>query len=436
MALTEVLRQYGNEAISLHVPGHHNGTIGNLDLELSYDSTEISGLDDYHHPEGIIKDAEIQLSRHDDYESKFLVGGTTAGILSVIHAANGRLAVMRNAHKSVFNALDLIRGSAYILPTVTSHKTNQYVSVDLSKINIEELNDVKLAVLTYPNYFGETYDIAKVIDYFHQLGIEVLVDEAHGAHFDISRNFPCSSIQYGADYVVQSYHKTLPSLTMSSVIHINKNAVLKKEVYRYLTMLQSSSPSYLLMSSLDQAHYFYKSFKDNLFFIKRKRLIEVLSSHYDVIEMADPLKIFITSNHCSGEEIRNSIEMHHIYTELTTVNGVLLVLPLWHEGDGFPFDLLIQKIQKIRVPNSGFEAKKIFLPVCDGKFTSDPSISYRSIPIEEAVGYCVHDSLIPYPPGIPFVIAGEKLTLEQVEYLKHHPSKIHGMINGHINIIE
>lgn len=436
MTLTEVLKQYGDDAISLHVPGHHNGTIGSLDLKLSYDSTEITGLDDYHHPEGVIKEAEGRLSRHRYYESKFLVGGTTAGILSVISAVRGRCAVMRNAHKSVFNGLTLNHLSAYLLPTVLSNNTKQYVAVDLDSINEDELKDVRLAVLTYPNYFGETYDIESVIRYFHERNIEVLVDEAHGAHFDITSNFPHSAIGWGADYVVQSYHKTLPALTMSSVIHIHNNARFKDEVYRYLTMLQSSSPSYMMMSSLEQAHEFYCAYDDGLFFKKREQLIDVLRTKFNVIVMDDPLKLYVTREGCTGEMIREAIEQQQIYTELSTMDGVLLILPLWHENDAFPFDELLNRIQHIEIQAGEESLMEVSLPVTDGIFLPIESASSRSISLEQAVGHRAYNSLIPYPPGIPYVLAGEVVTEEHVEYLKLLPSKTHGMINGKMNIIE
>lgn len=159
------------EPISLHVPGHHYNTIGHLsEVQFKYDVTEIEGMDDYHHPESIILESEKKLTRNQLYESKYLVGGTTSGILSAIlgflhksqHVDGYRIAIMRNAHKSIINAINIAKANTYILPTKISEATNEYSGVDLDQVNHDILKNVEVVVLTYPNYFGETYHIKKL----------------------------------------------------------------------------------------------------------------------------------------------------------------------------------------------------------------------------------------------------------------------------------
>ncbi|SUK31677.1 Arginine decarboxylase / Lysine decarboxylase [Staphylococcus aureus] len=133
----------------------------------------------------------------------------------------------------------------------------------------------KLAVLTYPNYYGETFNVEEVIKSLHQLNIPVLIDEAHGAHFGL-QGFPDSTLNYQADYVVQSFHKTLPALTMGSVLYIHKNAPYRENIIEYLSYFQTSSPSYLIMASLESAAQFYKTYDSTVFFDKRAQLIECL----------------------------------------------------------------------------------------------------------------------------------------------------------------
>ena len=145
-----------------------------------------------------------------------------------------------------------------------SNLTCQYVEPILEDV----IEDYKLGICTYPNYYGETFNIGNFINKLHDNGIPVLVDEAHGAHFDLE-GFPISSMNYGADYVVQSYHKTLPALTMGSVLFIHKDAPLRSQVIEYLSYFQTSSPSYLVMSSLEYAQEFYNEFKSELFFEKK-----------------------------------------------------------------------------------------------------------------------------------------------------------------------
>ncbi|KAA1036196.1 aminotransferase class I/II-fold pyridoxal phosphate-dependent enzyme [Macrococcus equipercicus] len=441
--ITDRLKVYAKEAISLHVPGHHNGTIGGLDLNIAYDMTEITGLDDYHHPEAIIKQSELSLKRHHSYQSRYIVNGTTTGILAVLQSITpeSSVAIMRNVHKSVFNGLSLAGLNAYILPTALSSLSNQYSHIDLSLIDESHLQDVKLAVLTYPNYFGEIYNIKEVIQFFHERDIEVLVDEAHGAHFGIAAGFPVSAVHYGADYVVQSYHKTLPALTMGSVIHIHQQGKLKEQVLRYLSVLQTSSPSYLLLSSLEQAHHFYLQYDARAFWQKRELFIRKLSEKFEVIEVDDPLKLLIRQEGYSGSELQALLEAQFIYTELATLTDVLLVLPLWHHEDQFPFARLLSLIEGIEVVPRTRVSKvleKNELTAVAGFFKPVEGTE-RRVALIAGIGHYIAEALIPYPPGIPFVLAGEKLTSTHIAELEKYTAqgiRIHGMMDGKITIVE
>ncbi|WP_289650210.1 lysine decarboxylase [Macrococcus bovicus] len=435
MDITQRLFTY-SDAISLHVPGHHRYSIGSLQLPISHDMTEISGLDDYHHAEEVIADSQRRLARADEYEARYLVNGTTVGILSVIHAykkkSHKKVAMMRNAHKSVFNALDLTGTEAIILPMTVSEKTQQYIGIGKLNPNAK-WDEIGLAVLTYPNYFGETFDIRSAIDFFHQKGIEVLVDEAHGAHFDISPQFPSSSLNYQADYVVQSYHKTLPALTMGSVIHINHKSSLRREIDHYLSVLQTSSPSYLILSSLEQAHAFYRHYHDGVFHHKRQSLLHALR-HFEVIEVQDPLKIMLRKTGYSGAELKQLLEQQEIYVELSNYDSVLLVLPLWHEGDTYPFDELLLRLKRLQLEKRQPLNASQPLNVDEG-FYSPVNEHYQTVTLAEGIGYRLYHALIPYPPGIPYVWPGEKLTEAHVKVLSSYQN-VHGIIDGKITIID
>lgn len=250
---TQLNKLIDNQAISLHVPGHKNMTIGHLkQLKKTMDMTEITGLDDLHHPESIILDSMKMINKHPDYDAYFLVNGTTSGILAVIQAfsnRDGNYLLTRNVHKSVFHGIDLTRQSADLMPMIKSTISQHYLQPDFERMNYNQQN---LAILTYPNYYGECFDINTSVQSLQQHHIPVLVDEAHGAHFGLPQ-FPKSALESGADFVVQSYHKTLPTLTMGSVLFIHKDAPLKEEVVRYLEYFQTSSPSYLIMASIELA---------------------------------------------------------------------------------------------------------------------------------------------------------------------------------------
>lgn len=259
LPLTNKLKNILNRnSISMHVPGHKNMTIGYLEqLNFKMDMTEITELDDLHHPEEVIAESMEGIEKHPDYDAYYLVNGTTSGILSVVQGFSGQhghYSIVRNAHKSVFHALDLTSEQCQLLEMTMSKKTNQYLGPNLDTL-LSQIEQTKLAILTYPNYYGECFDVSIAIKDLKEHNIPVLIDEAHGAHFDLE-GFPNSTLNMGADYVVQSYHKSLPSLTMSSIIFIHKNAPRREKVIKYLSYFQSSSPSYLLMMSLELAHQF------------------------------------------------------------------------------------------------------------------------------------------------------------------------------------
>ncbi|UBH22325.1 hypothetical protein LAU42_11535 [Macrococcus armenti] len=450
--LAHMKNHFNRQPISLHVPGHHYNTIGRLDkLDFCYDVTEIEGMDDYHHPETIIKDSQYQLSRHVSYISKFLVGGTTSGIVSSIlgifnHRQLGGypIAVMRNAHKSIINAIQVAGVNAYILPTKVSNITHEYSSIDLLKIDETILKDIHVAVLTYPNYYGETYNIEEIINFFRERNIITIIDEAHGAHFDITPQFPESSLQFGADVVIQSYHKTLPAFTMSSVIHIKEDNKYKDAILRMLSILQSSSPSYLLMLGLEHAQYFYKTYEDKVFFYQRAQLIEKLKEkNLDVSVVDDPLKLVVYSENDTGFQLSERLCEHGIYTELSNEKFVLLVLPLWHNGDRYPFDDLLKRVDSMQLPHSEFVSSNGDLLLkntehgfMDIEYAHQDTI-WRSL--RHCEGYRAAQPIVPYPPGIPYVLQGEVITdviiTSLMQYIKDG-GKIHGVYNDAIRVYE
>ena len=410
------------EAISLHVPGHKNNTIGQLDkLDWSMDMTEITGLDDLHQPDDVLAQSMAGINKHPDYQAYYLVNGTTSSILAVMQAfkhVEGDYLLARNSHKSVFNGLDLVEGQAELAATTVSADTHQYVAPLFDQ---ERLQNKCLAVVTYPNYYGETFDIASLVNASHQAGVPVLVDEAHGAHFGLD-GFPESALQTGADFVVQSYHKTLPTLTMGSILFIHKDAPQKEAVERYLTYYQSSSPSYLVMASLELGHAFYQQFCDTHFTYKRNQLIAVLREcGLTVKEVADPLKLVVGSPGYDGETLQFKFEEQDIYCELADDRQVLLVLPLWHEGDTFPFEKLIERLRRIQIDEQASEISvpdSMSLTTTHGYIASQRMNKDKAVSLEDSLGCVLAEPIIPYPPGIPLMFKGEVVTTEMIERLR------------------
>ncbi len=440
--LRQKMKSWGQSVpISMHVPGHKNGTIGDLSFtKPQYDVTEITGFDDLHHADDVLYQSMQTLDQHPNYKGYYLVNGTTSGILAVIHAfANrkGTVSIARNVHKSVFNALDIGGQSANIMPTSMSAQTNQYL---VPEVNTSIKTDYKLGVVTYPNYYGETYDIEKVIRDYHAISVPVLVDEAHGAHFGLD-GFPASSMNDDADYVVQSYHKTLPSLTMSSILWIHKDAPYRAQIELLLQTFQSSSPSYLLLESLESAQTFYRHYQSDYFFKKREILIEKLKeSAFEVIESQDPLKLVIRCKGWSGQEIQALMEENAIYVELADEQSVLWVLPLWHVDDRYPFALLLQRIARMKIGavreiTQHGQAPMLYSQA--GEYNAVAPNSFVEMSFEHAYGKILAAHLIPYPPGVPSLLRGEKMTKDMIKLIHYWQTRgirIEGLTNGKIKV--
>ena len=443
--IVSALQKFAEKApLSWHVPGHKNGLLSNLPKTikeaLTYDLTELTGLDDYHHPEETIAQAEVLLAKvYQSDKSFFLVNGSTVGNLAMIYAAckrNEKIIVQRNAHKSIFHALELVGAKAIFVAPAWNEATMTAGSVPASTIR-EALKlhpDAKAVVLTYPTYYGVAgSELELQIKMCHEQGMPVLVDEAHGAHFIASNTFPPSAIQLGADVVVQSAHKTLPAMTMASFMHVNSNLIKVEKINHYLRMLQSSSPSYLLLASLDDARDYIDSYleSDAAYLIdKRNQWIEALRSiqPLQVIEVDDPLKLLLRFPGYTGFQLKEVLEEQGIYVELADPYQVLFILPLLKHGQAYPF-----AEARIRIKEAILNLRKIeAIPIQPVSTSNDyttvsiPEYSYDEleqlekewVPYMRAIGRVSASMLIPYPPGIPLFLPGEKITVAKLSQLE------------------
>ncbi|WML41860.1 aminotransferase class I/II-fold pyridoxal phosphate-dependent enzyme [Neobacillus sp. OS1-2] len=432
--------------ISFHVPGHKYGRINQSDdcrlfeQILQIDATELTGLDDLHSPEGAILEAETLLAKlYQTKESFFLVNGSTVGNLAMILAVcteGAQVLVQRNCHKSVLNALRLVKARPVFLEPEYDQewKIAAGVSVETVKQAINLYPNAKAIILTYPNYYGMTYDLQGIIDLCHLHQIPVLVDEAHGAHLIIGGPFPPSAVQLGADIIVQSAHKTLPAMTMGSFLHVNGNLIRMEKVKEYLGMLQSSSPSYPIMASLDIARHYLgtyeqtdlsfllaeiRHFKEALAQIPAVKVLDFPNSHGDL------LKITIqTRCELNGFDLQRRFEDAGIYTELADPYNVLFIFPLVKDGQHFP---LAEAANKIETALQGLSNYKVIDElIMDGQKISQLAVPYgemedlaeEMVSIGEAAGCICAEMIIPYPPGVPLLLRGERITNEKLNQLK------------------
>ncbi|KGE19972.1 aminotransferase class I/II-fold pyridoxal phosphate-dependent enzyme [Paenibacillus wynnii] len=263
--MLELYREKGNT--SYHVPGHKNGraysdaySAGFLSEVMRSDVTEITGTDDLHHPEGVIKEAqELAADCFGAEESFFMVGGSTAGnlalILTVCSEPGTTLILQRNVHKSVIHGLMLGGVKAVFLEPLLDSDSGIAVApaVESVKAALAAHPDAAGVLITMPNYYGMGTDLAPLAEACHSCGVPLLVDEAHGAHYGLHPALPAGALLCGADGVVQSTHKMLPALTMGAMLHIQGPRIDRALLRQRLAMVQSSSPSYPVMASLDLA---------------------------------------------------------------------------------------------------------------------------------------------------------------------------------------
>ncbi len=429
--------------ISFHVPGHKYGKVfsskglGAFRSLLQLDATEIPGLDDLHAPEGIIKQAQqltSDLFRSD--ESFFLVNGTTSGNLAMILTvcnSGDTIIVQRNCHKSVLNGLELAGAQPVFLSPEYEQETDRYSKVDSALVEqaLHEFPQAKAVFLTYPDYFGRTFDIEDIITKAHACGVPVLVDEAHGVHFQLGCPFPSSALDLGADLVVQSAHKMAPAMTMASYLHVNSKRIAVHLLRHYLQMLQSSSPSYPLMASLDLARHFLANYsvRGVMPYAKRVRQVfETLAPELFLLPLTDkddPLKITLqTADGVSAFEAARVFEEAGVYPELTTPTQLLFILGL---TPGFEWEDLEKRIAGVNcqlkkitrhatIKTVPLEISK--LEMLAMSYSEMAGRSSQFVEWKDACGHVAAEAVIPYPPGIPFIMKGESIRTDHLTRMK------------------
>ena len=464
-----------DDLISFHMPGHKKGKIydklgyGDLVKNLyKMDTTEIIETDNLHSPEGIIKDSQERASKiFRSEKSYYLVNGSTCGIQAAILSTcspGEKILVNRDCHQSAINAFILgdinpiyIKGSI-CEDTYTIKGVNEKDVLDA----IDDNSDIKVLMLTYPSYYGMVFDLEKICTYAHEKGIVVIVDEAHGAHLGLSDKLPKSALEQGADIVIQSIHKTLPSFTQSSIIHVQGDLIDKKNLERFLKIVQSSSPSYVMMASLEIAIDIYDRYG--------KDLMQGLLSNIDdfekdlseingvkVLKGHDKTKVFVSLKDLgiNGYDLEETLRYkYNIQVELSNYYGVLLICTIGNEKDDFDKFLCaiksivedlsgdknndldksednVTKLMKLNYPD--LIPQKIISP--REAFYSDK----KAVLLKESIGKISGEYIIPYPPGISLTSPGEIITQEVIDYIlacKQYGMHVSGLKDSSLEIIE
>ncbi|WP_386064038.1 aminotransferase class I/II-fold pyridoxal phosphate-dependent enzyme [Thalassobacillus hwangdonensis] len=429
---------------SFHVPGHKHGRVfpqkAQKDFQsiLQLDVTEITGMDDLHAPEGIIERSEALASAYfGSNRTHFLINGTTAGNLAMILAVcspGDRVLVQRNSHKSIMHGLELAGAKPVFLAPKFEADTGRYSGIDAVVVEraLNSYPDVKAVILTHPDYFGRAFDLTKIVKTAHSKDVPVLVDEAHGVHFHLGSPFPAPALEQGADVVVQSAHKMAPAMTMASLLHIRSDLVDQENLQHFLQVVQSSSPSYPLMASLDLARHFLATLSKEKMQSVMERIVDIrecltVSKFWKVNPITpndDPLKITLEAKEGkTGFQLAGALESAGIYPELATTKQVLLILGL---GDVIDVKKLVQQVKhandqlKISPMHDTINDSVTFPELQELKLSYMEMKEKQATFVEwdEAVGSVAAKAVVPYPPGIPLILKGEEITPFHIEHVK------------------
>lgn len=439
----ERLKEYRNsDFYGFHMPGHkRNENIINAELPYGIDITEIDDFDDLHHADGIIKEAEKRAANlyHAD-ETHFLVNGSTSGILSAVLGCTekgGKILMSRNCHKSVYHAVFMNElNPVYIYPEFSDEmQLNGEIKAEDVKKELERNQGIEAVMIVSPSYDGVVSDVAQIAEAAHEKGIPLIVDEAHGAHFGLHPYFPDNANQRGADVVIHSTHKTLPALTQTALIHMNGAIADRERIRSYLHIVQSSSPSYVLMASIDECMELIENdggelftyyvmnlerIRNNLKNLKHLKLLE--TEHFD----RSKIVISTQNTEITGKQLADILrERYYIQLEMAAGTYALAMTSPGDTEEGFQrLDEALHKIDAdlhekwLKRPSGRLpEAERVYSSSGMDNYVRKHPEKKIYLPWEEAAGYISTEYAYLYPPGSPLIVPGEKVTEEIIHCL-------------------
>lgn len=452
--LYEKLEAYGkSDYYGFHMPGHkRNSDVTQANLPYGIDITEIEGFDNLHHAEEIIREAEVRAaSLYHAEETHYLINGSTAGILSAVMGCTkkgGKILMARNCHKSVYHAVFLNElRPVYIYPEFDeTMELNMAVSPEKIERLLEEHKEVQAVVLTSPTYDGVLSDIERISEIVHQKKIPLIVDEAHGAHFGFHPYFPENANTKGADVVIHSLHKTLPALTQTALIHLNGTRIDRRKIRNYLHIFQTSSPSYVLMASMDeclrmvaeQGDVLFETYVKNLESkrgelkkLKHIRLME--TEEFDRSKLVLSVKDTILKKEnrvFTGKMLYERLLLeYHLQMEMAAGSYVIAMTSIGDTKEGM--DRLLSALFEIdeELEKNSEKEKRYYLPRQEQVLTSFEVEGMRrmenvkSLSWKESAGFISMEYAYLYPPGIPLIVPGERITKETAAMLVDYQNK-------------
>lgn len=461
-----LLKHTGLCPVSFHMPGHKGSRLYRqlgygqfLDHIMDCDITEIPGADNLFQTEGIIQETQEKYRElYDVRKSYLLINGTSGGLIAAVLAAvepGDELILARNCHKSVFNALSL----GNIKPVYAYPQEEErygiagVVTAEEIEKTMEAHPQAKAVVLPSPNYYGICSDIAAIAEVVHKYDGVLIVDQAHGAHLKFMKDQPQAAEDCGADIIVDSIHKTLASFTQSAVLHVNSDRISLPILEDRLQKIESTSPSYLLMASLDlsaeiireHGTQLFEKWQENLdeFYRKAENIpgLRLLRECSEKDGSMDQTKIDLDMSALgiSGARLEEALMERNIFCELTTGNILMCMTGIGNTKADY--DKLLEALQEIAAQESRGRQTTQDVPKdlekpenLEHTKTAENPASLKipwnkKRPLHSAAGETETEdisrcsgricgaSIIPYPPGIPLVCPGEVLDEEDIQYV-------------------
>ena len=440
-SLYDALRRYRDRGVTpMHMPGHKRNTaLFSMENPYGLDVTEIDGFDNLHDAHGILKEGMERAARlWGADKSWFLVNGSSCGILAAVCACTGwgdEILVARNCHKAVYHAIYQNNLRPYYLypERIPGFEAAGGVSPEAVEAALEAHPGVKLVVLTSPTYEGVLSDVKAIADTAHRHGVPLFVDEAHGAHLGLAAGFPKSAVRCGADLVVQSVHKTLPSLTQTAVLHQNGSLVPAGCVERQLAIYETSSPSYLLMASIDRCVCFLLERGEEAFSLYRENLDRFARETASLARLTllgrgpeeqpgrhgifalDPSKLVVGSFGAgmTGPALMARLRKRGIELEMAAKSYAIAMTSLCDTRESLSrLAAALRELDGAAGSGEQPAAAAALPPLCPERLLTireAESLPGRVLPLSEAIGKISRETVTAYPPGIPLLVPGERV---------------------------
>lgn len=442
--LNKKLDEYlSNNYYPFHMPGHKRQNLFNSSLPYGRDLTEIRGFDNLNDPEDIFVDIENKISEIYEVEDSIIsVNGSTAAILSAIRSLtynNKNILIQRSSHKSVYNAIELNKLSPNYLSVVLDNH-DMIVDVDMANLSYElNNNNYAAVVLTSPSYEGYRLDLKSIYSLCKKNNTPLILDMAHGSHELLDGSYDSKVF----DIAITSFHKNLSALTPSAAMLIN-NKSYTKELRRNMAIFQSSSPSYIILQSIDEMINHF-----NQFYKLRQKLNDSLDKIYNLnldnlsiidSKYKDRTKIVISTNktNISGQELSDLLYEEKIEVELSNPTYVLLIASIFDTSEGFKrLEKSLVKIDKNLMSKDVKTKFSYLIPKKEMEIWQASISKKKTLDLDKSVGYISGQFVYAYPPGIPILAPGELIDeqiLENIDKLTSPSTSLN--IDNSISVID